>query len=61
MKIIIQNKLKLTSLSAAGVIRHSLNGGDGLNSTTICRNSDCSFGYNGFIYLKSEVNIFRLD
>lgn len=48
-------KEKLTSLSAASVIRHSLNGGDGLDSATVCRNSDCSFGHDGFIHLKSDM------
>lgn len=48
-------KQKLTSLSAASVVRHSLNGGDGLHTATVCRNSDCSFSHDGFIHLKSGV------
>lgn len=41
----------LTTLSAACPIRHSLNGGDSLNSTTIHWQSDCGFGHYGLIYL----------
>lgn len=61
-KIMLKKKMKdkLTSLPAASVIRHSLYSGDGLNSATVCRNSDCSFSHDGFINLKSDMIGYRI-
>ena len=40
-----------TSLSAACPVRHSFNGGDGFNNTTICRHSDGRFCHNRLVNL----------
>lgn len=48
----------LTTLPAACPVRHSFNGGDGLDSTSIHRHSDRSFGHDGLIHL-NNIKIFN--